>query len=539
MTEFDNDLINKPEDDPAPETPVSDTSAQAAEDALTNNYDAAPETEMSPETAPETQAEIAPSAVSEPESLNEPVPEPEPAPQPVGVPYMSGLTYIPTEPGRVTSDQIEDYKENIRRLKREYKKTKKAEKRTKQAASGKPSTGLTILISVLCTLLCVAVISTLLLYFPSKDKSLFATLVKKYSASNTGYGRTSQQSTRIGDDEIAPGSQVTINVDGEGYTAAAYAKAAPSVVAIMTVQLSGAAWESTTETGLSQGAGVVVSSDGEILTNFHVIDSIVDRNTGSICKNYKVYVYFDSPLIEPYEVVSLIGYDEESDLALIKVDRTGLTPIEFADSDKLTLGEKVIAIGSPGGIEFMNSVCDGVISGLKRSIVSSSSENVLYDMIQMTAPINPGNSGGAVVNSEGKLVGISVIKIVAENYENMSFAISSNTASRIIESIRKYGRYIKPLLGVTIDTRYDWKAAKDNGWAQGSYVEDVSAGSSAAEAGVQKGDIICGIQGVEILDFAGLRTELLKSAPGDTITLRIYRPSEDRFIDLSVTLKAS
>ncbi|MBO5076499.1 MAG: trypsin-like peptidase domain-containing protein [Clostridia bacterium] len=442
----------------------------------------------------------------------------------------------------VTAESVEDYKEHIRQLKREYRKTKKAEKRARQNAAvvkSKPRIGLTVFISILSTLLCMALICALLLYFPTKESSLFATLLKKYNASNTGYSRTQPSGTHVGDDEIAPGSQITINVDGEGNTTVAYAKAVPSVVAIMTVQVSGAAWENPTETGLSQGAGVVVSEDGEILTNFHVIDSIVDRSTGAIGKNYKVYVYFDSSLVEPYEVVSLLGYDEDFDLALIKVDRTGLTPIEFADSDKLSIGEKVIAIGSPGGIEFMNSVCDGVISGLKRSIVSSSSDIVLYDMIQMTAPINPGNSGGAVVNSEGKLVGISVIKVVAENYENMSFAISSNTASRIIDSFRKYGKYVKPVLGVTIDTRYDWKAAKDNNWSQGAYVEDVSAGSSADEAGVKKQDIICAIEGIEVLDFATLRTELLKFAPGDTITLRVYRPSDDKFYDLKVTLKAS
>ncbi|MBO7406389.1 MAG: trypsin-like peptidase domain-containing protein [Clostridia bacterium] len=460
----------------------------------------------------------------------------------VETPIESQVADAEEMPPAKPAESFEDYKEHIKELKREYRKAKKAERRARQNASGANKTnriGLTVFISILCTLLCVAVIAVLLLFFPTKESSLFATLVKRYGAGNTGYSRSTPQGTSIGGEDIAPGSQVTINVDGDGSTAVAYAKASPSVVAIMTVQITGAAWENPTETGLSQGAGVVVSEDGEILTNFHVIDSIVDRNTGSIAKNYKAYVYFDSSLLEPYEVVSLLGYDEDSDLALIKVDRTGLVPIEFADSDKLSVGEKVIAIGSPGGIEFMNSVCDGVISGLKRSIVSSSSEKVLYDMIQMTAPINPGNSGGAVVNVEGKLVGISVIKIVAENYENMSFAISSNTASRIIDSIRKYGKYVKPVLGVTIDTRYDWKAAKDNNWSQGAYVDDVTPGSCADEAGIKKADIICAVEGVEILDFSGLRTELLKHAPGESITLRVYRTSEDRFYDLVVTLKAS
>ena len=492
--------------------------------------------DITPGVATDTVPEAVVSAAAVPEEAD-PVPESDPVED---VPD----TAHEAAPDTASEYTVDDYKEHIRRLKREYRRTKKEEKRARQRAAGsagKTRPGLTVLISVLSTLLCVAVLGALLLYFPSKESSLFATLVKKYNASNSGYSRTSREGARIGDDEVAPGSQVTINVDGESSTAAAYAKASPSVVAIMTVEVSGAAWENQTETGLSQGAGVVVSEDGEILTNFHVIDSIVDRSAGSIGKNYKAYVYFGSSLVEPYEVVSLIGYDEESDLALIKVDREGLVPIEFADSEKLSVGEKVIAIGSPGGIEFMNSVCDGVISGLKRSISSSSSgdNKVLYDMIQMTAPINPGNSGGAVVNSEGKLVGISVIKVVAENYENMSFAISSNTARRIIDSFRKYGKYVKPVLGVTIDTRYNWSAAKKNNWSQGAYVDDVTKGTCADEAGIKREDIICAIEGFEVLDFAGLRTELLKYAPGDTITLRIYRHSEDKFYDLSVTLRAA
>ncbi|MBO4775260.1 MAG: trypsin-like peptidase domain-containing protein, partial [Lachnospiraceae bacterium] len=258
-----------------------------------------------------------------------------------------------------------------------------------------------------------------------------------------------------------------------------------------------------------------------------------------IAKGYKIYIYFDDPRTRPYEVESIIGYDSEFDLALIKINRTDLVPIEFFDSDDLTIGESVIAIGSPGGIEFMNSVCDGIVSGLKRTVTSSESGATLYDMIQITAPINPGNSGGAVVNSKGQLVGISVIKIVAENYENMAFAISSDTASRLIQSFRKYGKYVKPLLGVTINTLYGWKEADEYGWPLGCQVVAVSEGSGAEKAGIREGDIICLINGKDTPDYTSLRTYLLKFAPGDEVTFNVFRPADNKYYELKITLTAA
>ncbi|MBO4326191.1 MAG: trypsin-like peptidase domain-containing protein [Clostridia bacterium] len=434
-------------------------------------------------------------------------------------------------------------KASLIRAKAEYKALKEEEraariKKYEEEHGPRKKVGAAIIAAVLSSVLCFALLTAFVFLFPTRDSSLFATLAKKYASTMSDSGRTSNPA-KIGDTEIAPGSDVTINVEGEFSASAAYAKASPSVVAIVTAKTAIGSDGALTETSISQGAGIVVSDSGEILTNYHVLSSVIDTNTRGIAEGNTIYVYFDSPLSRPYEAVSIIGFDAEFDLALIKINKTDLKPIEFFDSDKLTVGESVIAIGSPGGLDFMGSVCDGIISGLKRTVVSSDSGATLYDMIQMTAPINPGNSGGAVVNSSGQLVGISVIKIVADNYENMAFAISSNTAARLIDSFRKYGKYVKPLLGVTIDTRYGWRDAEDNGWPIGAFVVEVSEGSGAGKAGIIAGDIICSINGKETLDYTSLRTYLLKFAPDDEVTFKVYRTSDGKYYEFKVKLTAA
>ena len=448
---------------------------------------------------------------------------------------------VPNDEDELSPDEI---KASLRKVKAEYKSLKAAQREAKErerertGGSGR-KVFITVIISALSAVICCLLLFLFMFLFPSKDTSLFATMAKRYAGTRTVYNNEPSSSSKIGETDIAPGSDVTINVEGEFSAAAAYAKASGSVVSIVTVRTVTGTDGKPAETPIAEGSGVVVSDDGEILTNHHVINSVIDTNTGGIAAGTKIYIYFDNPLTRPYEAVSIVGYDQEFDLALIKIDRTGLKPIEFFDSDKLTVGESVIAIGSPGGLDFMGSVCDGIISGLKRTVVSSESGGTLYDMIQMTAPINPGNSGGAVVNSKGQLIGISVIKIVAENYESMTFAISSNTAARIIKSFRQYGRYVKPLLGVTINTLYGWRDADENGWPLGSQVVEVSEQSGAYKAGIVPGDIIVEIGGNATPDYTSLRTYLLKYAPDDEVVFKIYRPSEDKFYEFTVKLTAA
>ncbi len=444
--------------------------------------------------------------------------------------------------GTWTEDDIAGYRESIKRLKSEYKAKKKAARaeraRERNSAEGKRSAfGVAVLSSVVTTLVICLIAGFFIFFFPTKNSSWFSWMVKKYSSPSVR--SYEEKPVEIGGETVSPGSNVTINVDGELNVAAVFAKVSPSVVAIITCQTTESDGKIISEQGVTMGSGVVVSSDGEILTNHHVISNIIDPATGNIADGYRIYAYFDNPYDEPFAAVSIMGYDEDSDLALVKFNAEGLTPIEFFDSDNLSVGEPVVAIGSPRSLDYMNSVCDGIISGVHRSIVSSSSGKTLYDMVQMTAPINPGNSGGAVVNAKGQLVGISVIKIVAENFENMSFAISSNTALRIIESIRTSGRYVQPVLGVVVNTNYNWRSAKENDYPLGAYVVEVSAGGAAEEAGVLAGDIICGIGGVRTPDYTTLRTELLKYSPDDEVVLNIFRTSEGKNIEIRVKVHAS
>ena len=434
-------------------------------------------------------------------------------------------------------DEYIDYKARMKELRANYKARKKAEKAAKRSEVqyGKPRTGLTVVISVVTTLLCLGLFGAFLLYFPTKNNSYFNHLVKKYVSTNS----RSNAGISIDGKTVDPASQITINVDGDNATSAVYAKASRSVVGISVVQLSGSRWETQTETVISQGSGIIYTADGEIMTNFHVVESAVDTAKRAIGSSFKVYVYFDTSLDDPYEVVNLIGYDADCDIALLKVDASGLTPMEFADSDTLEVGQTVVAIGSPGGLAFMNSVSEGVISGLHRNITSSSTGVTVYDLLQTTAAINPGNSGGALLTTEGKLAGVCVIKIVSDSYESMGFAITSNAAGTIAESLEKYGRYVKPLLGVEIDTRYDAQAARNAGWAPGAFVNSVSEGSCADKAGVKAEDVICDVDGNTVTDYYVLRRVLLKYSPGDTVTVKVYRPSEDKYIDFTVVLDAS
>ena len=218
------------------------------------------------------------------------------------------------------------------------------------------------------------------------------------------------------------GQNVNINIDetAESVVEAVAKKVTPSVVGIRTTtsvtNFFGGSSESTGE-----GSGVVYSSDGYIITNYHVVSGAISNKSGS-----KIEVFVDSLDSDSYEA-SAVGYNINTDLAVLKINASGLTAAEFADSSDLKVGQYVITVGNPGGLEFMDSVTYGVISGLNR-VVSSDSD---VKLIQTDAAINPGNSGGALVNVKGQLVGINSSKIVSEEFEGMGFAIPSNTVDEI------------------------------------------------------------------------------------------------------------
>ncbi len=280
------------------------------------------------------------------------------------------------------------------------------------------------------------------------------------------------------------------------------------------------------EAGL--GSGVVLSEDGYVITNNHVVSG-----------GTRFAVTIEG---ETHDA-DLVGTDASSDVAILKVkDVTDLTPIEVADSDNITIGEWVMSIGSPFGLE--QSVATGIISATSRSQIMDASEYpngsgevVIYpNLIQTDAAINPGNSGGALVDANGQLVGINtLITSYSGNYSGVGFAIPANYAMGLAKDIISGKEPTHAQLGVSLSTvnasiseRYGFSSD------EGAYVSAVTEGSGAAEAGIQKGDIVVGFDGQTVSSASDLMMDVRTKAPGDVVTITVNRDGET--MDFQVTL---
>lgn len=321
------------------------------------------------------------------------------------------------------------------------------------------------------------------------------------------------------------GSNVNINIDetAESVVEAVAKKVTPSVVGIRTTTSVRSFFGSSNES-TGEGSGVVYSADGYIITNYHVISGAVTNKSGS-----KIEVFTDTLDSDSYEA-TVVGYNISTDLAVIKINAKGLTPAEFSDSSKLKVGQYVITVGNPGGLEFMDSVTYGVISGLNR-VVSSDSD---VKLIQTDAAINPGNSGGALVNTKGQLVGINSSKIVSEEFEGMGFAIPSNTVAEICKNIIEKQNDPEPYLGISVSEKYNSSVLKYYGYPSGAVVSSVADGSPADNAGLAKGDIITEFGGTKITEYSMLESLLQKCKPGDQVSVKIYRSG--RYYSTTVTI---
>lgn len=276
-------------------------------------------------------------------------------------------------------------------------------------------------------------------------------------------------------------------------------------------------------TPLDIGSGFVVSTDGLIITNKHVVDA---ENA-----EYKVVTKDD----QEYEVKE-ISKDPSNDIAILKIEAAGLKPVDLGDSDSLKVGQFVIAIGTALG-EFRHTVTTGVISGLGRGITAGSSfegfVERIDDVIQTDAAINPGNSGGPLLNSAGQVIGVNVA--VASGAENIGFAIPINIVKKGLEQFEKTGKFIsKPFLGV----RYQLiskSSAILNEVPEGAYVIEVVEGSPAESAEIKLDDIITEIAGRKISeDGEDLADIITSKSPGDVVEIKIWRSGEE--ISLSATL---
>jgi len=320
-------------------------------------------------------------------------------------------------------------------------------------------------------------------------------------------------------------NNVNINIDetAESVVEAVAQKVTPSVIGIRTttsvMNFFGGSSEATGE-----GSGVVYSADGYIITNYHVIKEALTNKSGS-----KIEVFVDSNSSEPYSA-TVVGYNISSDLAVIKIDAANLTAVEIADSDNLKVGQYVITVGNPGGLEFMDSVTYGVISGLERVVSSDSG----IELIQTDAAINPGNSGGALVNTKGELVGINSSKIVSEEFEGMGFAIPSNTVVQICNNIIAKENSPEPYIGISISEKYTANVLRYYGFPAGAVVLSVADGSPASDAGIEKGDIITKFNGVEITEYPVLEKVIGELQPNDKVSVTIYR--NGRYYTTKITI---
>lgn len=333
-------------------------------------------------------------------------------------------------------------------------------------------------------------------------------------------------------------NQTTINVteSTDSVAEAVAKKCTGSVVGIRvtsTTTNTGFWGQQTQSQSASEGSGVIYTADGYIITNYHVISSAVENaQYGSIADGTTLQVYLAS---DPETGVdaTVVGYDASADIALLKIDRTGLPAVEIGDSDKLTVGQKTIAIGSPGGLEYMGSVSQGIVSGLNRSITTES--GVQMNLIQTDAAINPGNSGGALLDSTGKLIGINNAKMSGTDYDGIGFAIPVNEVVDICDRLIHQEGTQQAYLGVTINTYYTAEQLQMWGYPSGVVVYSVADNSPAAEAGIQAGDIICKINDTAITSYASMISEKNKYNSGDTIKLTIFRNRQSQ--EVSVTLQ--
>ena len=291
---------------------------------------------------------------------------------------------------------------------------------------------------------------------------------------------------------------------------------------------------SQTSSATATGSGIIISEDGYIVTNNHVVDSSSSNSSYSyyeLSKATSIKVKLNTATYGEDAVfdATVVGQDSQTDLAVLKIDKDGLTPAEFADSDQAVVGEFVMAVGSPLGLD--TTVTQGIISAVDRQVES---DGVVYTCIQTDAAINSGNSGGALVNSDGKVIGINTLKLTGSNVEGIGFAIPINSTLDVIDQLIDYKKVLRPYIGITgIDV--DENTAKRYDLVIGVYIQSVENFSPAEKAGLKAGDVIIKADGKDITTMDEL-TEIKNSHQiGDTITLVVNRNGEEK--EISVTLE--
>ena len=354
---------------------------------------------------------------------------------------------------------------------------------------------------------------------------LFQELHRKENALTVAYAVQSQTEAEAEADptlaETYPREKTTVDLqqtpdgdsrEGEMSLQEIYETNIPAVVSI----------SASTGSGSSTGTGVVLSANGYLLTNYHVIRQALAINV---------------TLTDERELrATLVGEDPVSDLAVLRVDAEDLTPAQFGDSDGVRVGDSVVAIGDPLGVELRGTMTDGIVSAISRDVQV---DGRVMNLIQTNAALNSGNSGGPLINQFGQVIGINTMKIGnfadSSGVEGLGFAIPSATVKEIVNQLLSQG-YVsgRPWLGIEVES-FSTFYQRFYRVPKGVYVTDVQAGSPAEAADLRIGDIILTADGSAVTDMDALNTQLYTHAPGDSMTFSVYR--NGRQGEVTVTLE--
>lgn len=285
--------------------------------------------------------------------------------------------------------------------------------------------------------------------------------------------------------------------------------------------------QSQNSTATASGSGIIISDDGYILTNNHIVNTSSSESYYEVSEATKVTVTLFNNDTE-YEA-KIIGTDEQTDLAVIKIEKTGLSKAEFADSDNIKVGEFAMAVGNP--LDMQSSITCGVISAVNREITDSDGKK--FTLIQTDAAINSGNSGGALVNSEGKVIGINTLKLYGTGIEGMGFAIPINSTTDITSQLIQYSKVKRPYIGIS-GMDLNEKTAKANKLVVGIYIKSIDDFSAAEKGGLKPGDVIIEADGTKITKMDELNKIKNSHQIGDEMKIKVNRNGQEK--ELTITL---
>ena len=393
-------------------------------------------------------------------------------------------------------------------------KQKRPKKLKEKSNNNGAGFGKTVLLPFACGILGAGLVVGTCFGVPNIRENLFSQFsVQEGTSSSTSNGLNTQQISLVDYSETAVGVAQ---------------KVLPSIVGINVTYSVNSIFYGNQGTASAQGSGVIISQDGYILTNNHVVNSSSSSSFYELGKASKITVKLYNDDTE-YEA-EIIGTDEQTDLAVIKIDKDGLTTAELGDSDAVQVGEFCMALGNPLGLG--STVTDGIVSAVNREVTDEDGNE--YTAIQTNAAINSGNSGGALVNSQGQVIGINTLKVAGDGVEGVGFAIPINSTKDIYSQLIEYNKVKRPYLGIG-GIEVDERTAKENNLTEGIYVKTLEDFSAAEKAGIRVGDVITKADGKDIKTMDELNEIKNAKKIGDKITLTVWRNGKTE--DITVTLQ--